>query len=73
MTDPAADALQTHVLIRPWCRIVCLDPRRRQRVEAAAASADEDEEAGPPAKRQRTMKDMWGGKVPGGAVVGLRA
>ena len=71
--DGSAADVQAHVLIRLWCRIVCPDPRRRQRVEAAAASADEDEEAGPPAKRQRTLKDMWGGKVPGGAVVGLRA
>ena len=71
--DGSAADVQAHVLIRLWCRIVCPDPRRRHRVEAAAASADEDEEAGPPAKRQRTLKDMWGGKVPGGAVVGLRA
>ena len=71
MTDPLPTPSK-RILIRPWYRIVCPDPRRRQRVEAAA-DEDEDEEAGPPAKRQRTIKDMWGGKVPGGAVVGLRA
>ena len=52
------------VFIRTWFRIVCPDPRRRRRVEAVAASADEDEEDGRPAKRQRTINELWGGKVP---------
>ena len=74
MTDPLPTPSKCipRVFIRTWFRIVCPDPRRRRRVEAVAASADEDEEDGRPAKRQRTINELWGGKVPGGAVVGLR-